>query len=114
MQSVTSQWLEERGALHDACVLGLRIVGPNLEIEVDDEWVNERGLSRPKSVKAPGTFIVEGFSFQSHKPDAATGGWVSEMSLRGDELDLVFCDRPSLSLRVGAIWWRSENAASRV
>jgi len=107
MQSVTSDWLYERGGLHDARVLDVRTVGSTLEIAFDDEWANERGISRPEGQAAPGTLVVEGFSAADGAPSPATGGWISEIALRGDELDLVFCDRPRLAVRVGAAWWRS-------
>ena len=45
MQSVTSEWLHERGQLHDARVTDVRISGSKVEFALDDERANERGLA---------------------------------------------------------------------
>ena len=59
MHTVTSAWLYERGALHDARVREARTVGSSVEITVDDEWASLRGLSKPAGEEAPGTLVVE-------------------------------------------------------
>jgi hypothetical protein len=107
MQPVTSEWLHEHGALHDARVIDVRTTGSVAEIALDDEWASLRGLSLPEGQEAPGILVVEGFSATQGEPCAATGGWISEVALRGDELDLMFCDRPQLTFRLAAAWWRS-------
>lgn len=108
MQSVTSDWLSERGGLHDARVTDVRTIGPVLEIVLDDEWVNERGLSRPEAQKAPGVLVVEEFFAIDGEPDAVTGGWVSEIAISGDRISLLLYDRPALRISMRATWWRSE------
>ncbi len=107
MQPVTSKWVYERGGLHDARVIDVRVKGSVAEIALDDEWANERGLSLPEGQEAPGILVVEGISAMQDELRAATGGWISEVEFRGDELGLVFCDRPQLTLRITSVWWRS-------
>jgi hypothetical protein len=51
-----------------------------------------RGLSRPQSQEAPGTLVVESLSAIEVESNSVAGGWVSEVTLVGDQLDLVFCD----------------------
>jgi hypothetical protein len=107
MQTVSSEWLHERGGLHDARVIDVRATGSATEIALDDEWANSRGFSLPEGQEAPGTLVVEGISVAQGEPWEAAGGWISEVALRGDELDIMFCDRPQLTFRLGAAWWRS-------
>lgn len=108
MQSITSDWLYERGGLHDARVADVRTFGPVLEIALDDEWANERGLGRPEGQKAPGVLVIQAFLATDGEPDAITGGWISEITISDDQLNLLFCDRPVLHISMGAAWWRSE------
>jgi hypothetical protein len=111
MQTVTSEWLYERGGLHDARVVWVRKIGSVVEIAVDDEWANARGLSQPEGQETPGVLVVEDFSATNGELSTVTGGWISEVTMRGDQLNLVFCDRPALSFRTGAAWWRSGGQA---
>ena len=107
MQSVTSEWLYERGGLHDARVVAVRTIGPVVEIALDDEWANERGLGQPEGQEAPGVLVVADCLATDGEPGAATGGWISEVTMSGDQLSLVFCDRPALCISMAAAWWRS-------
>jgi len=107
MRSVTSEWLNERGDLHDARVVDTRIVGSVLQIALDDEWASLRGSDRSEVQEAPGLLILEGFSVTHGEPLAIDGGWISEVKLRGDQVDLVFCDRAPFAVRICSAWWRS-------
>lgn len=107
MQLVTAAWIEERGGFHDARVVDVRFEGPVVEIDLDDEWSNQRGLRFPEGQVAPGTLRVEPISMATHELCALAGGWISYLELRGDELHLAFCDRPQLTIRIGSAWWQS-------
>ena len=106
MQLVTSEWLSERGGLHDARVLGARWNGPNIEVAVDDEWANERGLSFGQG-QAAGTLVLEDPLTTTVDLSSVVGGWISEVSILGSAVQLAFCDRDPLSFRVKAASWRS-------
>lgn len=107
MQSVTSEWLNERGDLHDARVVDVLITGSVLQIAVDDEWASLRGLDQSEAPEASGILILEGFSVTHGELIAVDGGWISEVTLRGDQVDLVFCDRAPFGVRICTAWWRS-------
>lgn len=107
MQPVTAEWLHERGGLHDARVSDVRCEGSVAEIELDDEWANERGLRFPEGQEAPGRLVVKGISAAQDEFRALAGGWISFLELRGDELDLAFCDRARLIIRIDSAWWQS-------
>lgn len=107
MQQVTAGWLHERGGLHDAWVIDVQFEGAVAKIQFDDEWANERGLSRPEGQESPGTLVLDGLSTARDDLLALSGGWVSYIELRGDELDLAFCDRPQIYIRIGSACWHS-------
>lgn len=107
MRKVTAAWILDRGGFHDARVIAVRVEGSVAEIEFDDEWANQRGLDFPEGEEAPGTLVVEGIAAATGELCALAGGWISYVELRGDILDLAFCDRPQLILPIGAAWWRS-------
>ena len=107
MQPVTAKWLDERGGFHDARVVDVRAQGSVVEIQIDDEWANERGLSRPDGQEAPGTLVIDGISAAKDELLALAGGWISYLELRGDKLDLAFCDRPQIVIRIGSVGWQS-------
>src|SRR5215471_2841383 len=100
MRSVTSEWLNERGDLHDARVIDMRIVGSVLQIALDDEWASLRGSGQSDVQEAPGILILEDFSVTCGEPLAIDGGWISEVRLHGDQVDLVFCDRAPFAVRI--------------
>ena len=105
MQPITAEWLHERGGLHDARVIEVCLEGPVAKIHIDDEWANERGLSRPEGQESPGTLVLDGLSMAKDELLALSGGWVSYFELRGDELDLAFCDRPQINIRIASACW---------
>jgi len=106
MQPVTAEWLFERGGLHDARLRGVRRNGSAIEIDVDDEWANERGLGRPEGA-APGTLVIADAIVLQGDLSAADGGWISETMLHGNELRLLFCDREVLVFRAASVMWAS-------
>jgi hypothetical protein len=114
MRSVTSEWLNERGDLHDARVVDTRIVGSVLQIALDDEWASLRGSSQSEVQEAPGILILEDFLVTHGEPMAIEGGWISEVKLCGDQVDLVFCDRPPFAARICSAWWRSAPQLQRI
>jgi hypothetical protein len=93
MQSVTAEWLEERGVLHDARVRDIRTVGSSLEITIDDEWAGVRGISKPDGEEAPGKLVFENCVAIEGNPTDANGGWISEAVVRGNELNLCSATR---------------------
>ena len=107
MQPVTANWLHERGGFHDARVIDVHFEGSVAKIQINDEWANERGLSHPEGQEKPGTLVVAGISTGKAELLALSGGWVSYFELRGDELDLAFCDRPQINIRIGSVYWHS-------
>ena len=105
MQQVTSEWLNERGDLHDATVTGVCQLAGALEIGINDEWFNSRGLALPEGEAAPGKLILEDFAPLEGTPSDAIGGWIYEISLLDNELILQFCDRDPIRLRAGSVKW---------
>ena len=107
MQLVTTKWLFERGGLHDARVLWSRHRGSSVEVGLDDEWANERGLSRPEKQMAPGTMIISLADVLAGDLSAIDGGWISEFEMDDGELRLIFCDRDPLTLATNSVAWAS-------
>jgi hypothetical protein len=93
---IDEHWLHERGGLHDAHVTGMRFSGGTLEIDIDDEWSNERGLSRPQGERCPLTFkfceaVVDG--------ELSQAGWISEIEIRsGGSFQITFTDRDAMNV----------------
>lgn len=109
MQQVTSDWLDKRGDLHDATVTDVRQSGSSLEIDINDEWFNERGLTLPEDDAAPGKLVVEDFTAVEGEPKDAVGGWIYEILLADNQLTLQFCDRDPVRLRASAVRWLSDH-----
>ena len=104
MQQVTSEWLHERGSLHDARVLDARWVGSNVEITLDDEWSNERELSLPLGASS-GALVLIDASLSDGDISSAFGGWISEVTLVGRELHIAFCESAPLRFLIADVRW---------
>ena len=107
MDRVTAAWLNERGDLHDARVSSVHAERSTIQVALDDEWAAHRGISKPHGQEAPGTLVIRSFATVEGEPCDVNGGWLSEVRVEGDELSLVFSDKPALRFRKAEAWWRS-------
>ena len=97
MTKIDMEWLHRRGNLHDARITSTRIAGTSLEIDIDDEWANERGIGLPKGEKLPATL-----SFSDVVTSGAIlgSGWISEFLMQSDgSFLIVFTNAASVSIR---------------
>jgi hypothetical protein len=94
MQIVTNDWLHDRGGLHDASIVEARWNGSSIEIFVNDEWANERGLGLPHGV-SPGHFLIADATVEGDLV-AFAGGWVSEINFIAGRLHFEMTNRASL------------------
>ena len=100
MAAVDEAWLFERGGLHDAYADCGCVHGADIVIRLDDEWANERGLTKPEGVSEPLALrfvfavLVEGVL------EEIAGGKISEARMTPDgQFSLVFQDRGALQIR---------------
>jgi hypothetical protein len=104
LAEIDANWLFERGNLHDATVVTARALAGNVEVEIDDEWINERGLSRPENGQLPivlsfiSATVLEGNIVDS------IGGWLSELRPEGHgRYRFVFKDRNILLMHSSSV-----------
>jgi|GEM_PF-2356656 len=108
MEVVSSEWLKERGGLHDARVVDVRWVGPDFEISFDDVWSNLRGWPGEGGMpdgEAPGTLVLEDASLKEGDLSATDDGWVSGIDLVGSEVHLDFFYSPVLIFDANRVHW---------
>ena len=105
---IDSLWFQERGNLHDARVIAVRLIDGSIEITFDDEWVNERGLSKDEAERNPVTLAFIPAEFVAGCPDEAAGSRVSELLTEADgHYHLVLTDRNPLVIKAGGVFNRS-------
>ena len=94
-------WLHERGHLHDGSVTFVRpTAADGLDVGIDDEWVNERGLSRADGVEEPVVLRFEGVEVVSGSTSEMVDGTISSLEVdAGGDFRFVFCDRPMVVVR---------------
>jgi hypothetical protein len=93
-------WFYERGHFHDAVVTAVRIVEDTLEISINDEWFNERGLSKPENETAPCTLKFIGATVIAGDINLTDGGWISEiLPEAGGTYRFVLTDRAPVIIR---------------
>ena len=106
MDRVTAAWLNERGGLHDARLISVHIERSTIKVTLDDEWAAHRGLSKPQGQEAPGTLVLRNIAAVEGELRNVNGGWLSEVTVEGNDLSLVFCDKPALRFVKAEAWWR--------
>jgi len=106
MTKIDLEWLNQRGNLHDARITGIRVAGTSLEVDIDDEWVNERGIGLPKGEKLPATLS---FSAAATNGTIVTGSRISELLMQSDGSFLFFfTDATSVLVRAASAEVRSK------
>jgi hypothetical protein len=100
---IDESWLTERGGLHDARVVAVSEDGNGLSITIDDELSNDLDDNH---LPRAGTLIFQRWLMVEGDTKDASGGWISEIVLSGEEIILDFCDRPRLIIRAARVeWW---------
>ena len=104
MQTVDENWLFIRGGLHDAFVVSICADTGHLDIRLNDEWANERGLSKPEHEEEPIILRFFSASVRSGEWSHAVGGRVSEIvRIAGGDFSLIFQDRNALLIRAASV-----------
>jgi hypothetical protein len=104
---IDSLWFLERGDLHDARLIAVRLVTGSIEITFDDEWVNERGLSKDEAERSPVTLAFTPAEVVAGCPNKAVGSRVSELLTEADGYyRLVLTDRDPLVIKAGGVFTR--------
>ena len=111
MVRVSEAWSNERGDLHDATVTDVRVLGTAAEIQINDEWINSRGLDMPEGEAAPGTLVVEDFAEVEGSLADAIGGWLDGVTIREAEVEFTFTDREAIRLHAREMRWRSDSSS---
>lgn len=101
---VDGLWFFERGGLHDAHVTAVRLIENTIEISIDDEWVNERGLSKPNHQMAPCTLKFIEAAVITGKIRQTDGGWINEVLREAEgHYRFMFTDRPPVVLKADRV-----------
>ena len=101
MSKIDQKWLFARGQLHDARVTAVRAGVNKLEVDLNDEWVNERGLNLPQDEKLPVTLV---FLDTTSTANDFRGGWISELLIQADGSFLfIFTDRESVAIHAARV-----------
>jgi hypothetical protein len=96
MSKIDQKWLFTRGQLHDARVTAVRAGVNKLEVDLDDEWSNERGLTLPEGQSIPVTLV---FSNATNTGVIFEGSWISELLIQADGSFLfVFTESDSVTV----------------
>lgn len=81
MTKIDSDWLFKRGDLHDARITDIRRHDSRLEIDIHDEWVNERRLELLEEEVFPATLIFFDAVVSGTIPK---DGWIIELLMEPD------------------------------
>lgn len=101
---IDAGWFFERGYLHDATVTAARIIASNAEVRIDDEWANERGLSKPENERLPVILSFISAVVLEGSVEEAVGGWLSELVPDGGgRYRFVFTDRDVLVIQASVV-----------
>ncbi len=91
MSPIDAHWLHERGLLHGALITAVHHKPGYLQIDIEDEWVSERGGAMPRGETRPVALCFQ---------DAAVAGLfaqgmrLAELSARGKgTFQLIFMDK---------------------
>jgi hypothetical protein len=104
---IDSRWFLERGDLHDARLIAVRLVAGSIEITFDDEWANERGLSEDEHEGSPVTLAFTPAEVVAGCPNEAAGSRVSELLTEANGYyRLVLADRDPLVIKAGGVFTR--------
>ncbi|WP_374545503.1 hypothetical protein [Rhodoblastus sp.] len=104
MTTIDEKWFFERGHLHDACVTSARLDAGNVEIQFDDQWANERGLSKPEGEECPLTLRFISATVLGGNLNEAVGGWISELRPAAEgKYSFVFTNRDVLLIQAGSV-----------
>lgn len=88
--AIDAGWFFERGYLHDAEVTAACMVADNVEVQIDDEWANERGLSKPKDERLPVILsFISAVVSKEMSQRRREGGSANSYHKKADDIDRV-------------------------
>ena len=103
MLTIDEVWLFERGGLHDAWVDSICTEAGNIHIRLNDEWVNERGLSMPEDEERPVVLTFFSAVVVSGVLDEISGGRISKATKNpAGDYSFIFQDREALLIQAGS------------
>ncbi len=107
--AIDDKWFFDRGNLHDAKVTFAHLLAGDVEIKIDDEWVNERGLSKPEGEKCPVGLTFVSVTIVKGNLEEAVGGWISEvLPETNGNYRFVFADRDVLLIHASGATCEAE------
>jgi len=107
---ITSDWLADRAALHDATVVSAHWAGSKLRIEIDDEWPNLLTSEMCDRNSCGGWLIFDGAQIIHGDLSDVLNRHVNDLRLDDGKWSIYFA-RKSLFSKRGLLTIIAENAA---
>ncbi|MGB3471476.1 MAG: hypothetical protein WBA51_11695 [Erythrobacter sp.] len=108
-ETISSDWLADRAALHDAIALSARWDGSKLKVEINDEWPNLLNSEKSDRNRCGGWLAFEGAQIIHGNLGDVPNRHVNELRLDDGKWSLFFA-RKSLFSKRGLLTISAENA----